>query len=453
MKIDEIYIYIINMLIITNRIDDYEYTYKIIQELDLENIDLTKTMFEELSKTLNNKEYIKNYKIIEANNIFNKKIINFYYILFKYIIKSIIYLYNNNFLLKTRNNFLKIIKNNSKESIIDNLDGNKKEKFEYIYNYIKSNDDGSINKNKDISINSLLSKQTAYTSKIDSASGTYLRIMEFEKFIEIRHKKIGQIKNYYSKFIKEISNGLIISCGTKDILYIINNNFEIQQEIDFRKEIKEIEFPTSKNENFKFDIENDKFIQNIYEKKIGKNSVEIIGCSKYELMEYIINLNSINNNNNNENSTLYILNNKKLACTFYFEINNKNENNKDNNGNFKKEYIVAGEKGLYHFKDSPFKLDSLDEYSKSKMPYKGSIKINDNFTVLTSNRIYSKGKDKLVIYDTKKEEIMSEILEKKEQKEINGSFVGGTNGLMLIDIEENRKVIICACKKIHFRTK
>ena len=45
--------------------------------------------------------------------------------------------------------------------------------------------------------------------------------MEFEKFIEIRHKKIGQIKNYYSKFIKEISNGLIISCGIKDILYII----------------------------------------------------------------------------------------------------------------------------------------------------------------------------------------------------------------------------------------
>ena len=163
-------------------------------------------------------------------------------------------------------------------------------------------------------------------------------------------------------------------------------------------------------------------------------------------MEYIINLNSINNNNN-ENSTLYILKNKKLACTFYFKINNKNENNKDNNGNFKKEYIVAGEKGLYHFKDSPFKLDSLDEYSKSKMPYKGSIKINDNFIVLTSNRIYSKGKDKLVIYDTKKEEIMSEILEKKEQKEINGSFVGGVNGLMLIDIEENRKVIVCACKQ------
>ena len=130
MKIDEIYIYIINMLIITNRIDDYEYTYKIIQELDLENIDLTKTMFEELSKTLNNKEYIKNYKIIEENNIkFNEKIINFYYILFKYIIKSIIYLYNNNLLLKTRNNFLKIIKNNLKETITDNLDGNNKEKL------------------------------------------------------------------------------------------------------------------------------------------------------------------------------------------------------------------------------------------------------------------------------------------------------------------------------------
>ena len=102
--------------------------------------------------------------------------------------------------------------------------------------------------------------------------------------------------------------------------------------------------PTEKNKNFKFDIENDKFIQNIYEKKIDKNNIEIISCSKYELMENIVNLNNIKNNNNNKNSTLYILNNKKLACTFYFEINNKNENNKDNNGNFKKEYNVCRRK-------------------------------------------------------------------------------------------------------------
>ena len=32
-------------------------------------------------------------------------------------------------------------------------------------------------------------------------------------------------------------------------------------------------------------------------------------------------------------------------------------------------------------------------------------------------------------------------------KEINGSFVGGINGLMLIDIEENKKIIACGCKK------
>ena len=43
----------------------YEYTYRIINELDLKNINITQTMFEELSNTLNtNEDYIKKYIII-----------------------------------------------------------------------------------------------------------------------------------------------------------------------------------------------------------------------------------------------------------------------------------------------------------------------------------------------------------------------------------------------------
>ena len=90
-KIDEICIEIINMLIRTNKIDNYEYTYNIIKGLDFENIDITKTMFDKLSKALNNEEYINKYKIIDESNVrLNKEIINFSYILFKYILKSTI---------------------------------------------------------------------------------------------------------------------------------------------------------------------------------------------------------------------------------------------------------------------------------------------------------------------------------------------------------------------------
>ena len=46
-------------------------------------------MFDELSKTLNiNEDYIKKYIIKEINDLDNDNIINFYYILFKYILKK-----------------------------------------------------------------------------------------------------------------------------------------------------------------------------------------------------------------------------------------------------------------------------------------------------------------------------------------------------------------------------
>ena len=80
-KIDEIFIEIINMLIRTNKIDNYEYTYNIIKGLDFENIDITKTMFDKLSKELNNEEYINKYKIIDENNVrLNKEFFIIYYL-------------------------------------------------------------------------------------------------------------------------------------------------------------------------------------------------------------------------------------------------------------------------------------------------------------------------------------------------------------------------------------
>ena len=430
MKIDEIYIEIINMLIKTNKIDNYEYTYNIIKELDLENIDLTETMFNKLSKMLNNEEYIKKYKIIEEKDIrTNKKVINFYYILFKYILKSKFYVNNINFLLEKENNFIKIIRNNSKESLISKLDDNNKEKMKYIYNFINNDDK--------------VSKETQFSSKLEdskdiSGSGeiknieksneneSYFKIINLENYFQMKQKEINQIKKNYSKFIKEMSNEFIISVSSKDKLYIINEKLELEKEIDFKKEINEdknTRISGVNSNDFKVDMSKNKITNNIIEKKNHNNSIEIIDCSKNGLIKYTINL------NNNQRTNINVLDAINLTCTSYFEIKNK-ENNK--------EYIVAGEKGLFHFNNSPFDYTYLDDYIKSEISYKNAIKINDNFIILTSNRIYSNGKDKLVIYDTRKKEIV---------KEIDGSFVGGVNGLMLIDIEENKKIIVCGCKK------
>jgi hypothetical protein len=79
-------------------------------------------------------------------------------------------------------------------------------------------------------------------------------------------------------------------------------------------------------------------------------------------------------------------------------------------------------------------------------PYKGGIRINENLVALTSNKVLTKGEDKLIIYNinTKKKIIDIE----------NYSFALSQNNLSLINIPEsfekyyeNKKLIICACKK------
>ena len=140
-KVDEIYIDIINSLIKEKKFDEYESKYDILNQLDLKNINLTYTMFDGLSKTLNIKEnYLDEYKIINMNDLFNFKKINFYYKLFKYILKNIIYIFHNDFLYETRIIILKNLKNEKSLDIIRNNyniiieDSNFNEKIKYVIN-------------------------------------------------------------------------------------------------------------------------------------------------------------------------------------------------------------------------------------------------------------------------------------------------------------------------------
>jgi hypothetical protein len=108
--LDEIYIEIINSLIKNNKLKDYKYTINILKQLDIENIDLTLLMFNEISKTLNkNENFINEQKILTKEDLFSEEKINFHYILLKFIFKNSLYIYNITFLSKTRQNILKII--------------------------------------------------------------------------------------------------------------------------------------------------------------------------------------------------------------------------------------------------------------------------------------------------------------------------------------------------------
>ena len=127
-KIDQIYIGIFIDLIKSKNIFDNNIAHNIMKELDFENINITKTMFEELTNILkSDNDYMKQYIIFDKYNLFDKGIIDFYYILSKYILKKKFYIYQIPFLIETRKKIIKIIK----ENIIKEND----EKFKYIINF------------------------------------------------------------------------------------------------------------------------------------------------------------------------------------------------------------------------------------------------------------------------------------------------------------------------------
>ena len=449
-KIDKIYIDIINILIKTNKIDDYDYTYNIIKKLDLENIILTETMFDELSDILNEKEYMKNYIIDSKDFIFNNKIINFYYILFKYILKNSIYIYQNKFLLNARKNIIKFSKQLSTNNLLDD----KKEMIKYIlsfitdskyyYNicFIEKQNKNKNNSNSNYSQSSFWTNSTIHDSvnsqNIFSSNSQYLslfndnedifKIINFEKIIE-KHEK----KKNSSEFIKEMTNGIIISGGLEDKYHIYNSQFELLKDISFLIP-SEVSETTKKSNNSSRRIIN-KISQNIMETNDSINSkndnfIELLDCSKYAIMKYSIFINY--NENIIKISDPSQIN---ISCTGCFEIKTISGNN---------EYVIYGEKGIWHFDKSLFSLDmnihkKNPKYNKDKRNYKSGIKINDNFIALTSNSVLPNGEDILVIYDTNNKIII---------KEINNSFVNGVNGLYFLEIEnEKKKLLLCACKK------
>ena len=107
-------------------------TYKVIEQLDLENINITKAILNEISETLiSNENLTKKYKITTLDDLKDSKKINFYYILFKFILKDSVYIYYFNFLNETRKTIIKIIKLNQNQ--LKNLSNNDNEKINNLF--------------------------------------------------------------------------------------------------------------------------------------------------------------------------------------------------------------------------------------------------------------------------------------------------------------------------------
>lgn len=99
--------------------------------LNLNSIDLTKKMYERLLK-LFDKDFVRNYQIINKRDLSNKKKVIFYYVLLYYILKDEVYIYQIQFLYKTQKFLRKLIKSNNYYEVLSNLDESLYDKIIYI---------------------------------------------------------------------------------------------------------------------------------------------------------------------------------------------------------------------------------------------------------------------------------------------------------------------------------
>ena len=131
--IEDIYSDIIYTLIINNKLNQSE---EILNELEIKKIRLNKSIFDSINNAFS-EENINNYEISEYNDFFKQDKINFYFILFGYILKCSDYIIYIPFLSKMKEKILQKVKEN----------------LEDLYNYFEFNrkkNDNSITKLKQV---------------------------------------------------------------------------------------------------------------------------------------------------------------------------------------------------------------------------------------------------------------------------------------------------------------
>ena len=136
LKIDEIYCEIIVSLIKNNKLDDSNNTIDLLNELNIINLRLNKTIFNGLLKVLK-KDNLKSYLISSYDDLFIKDKLIFYYILFKYILKSSDYIFHIPFLFETREEIIKIINEHFYEFLFYFNEGDNKENKNIVKEVLK----------------------------------------------------------------------------------------------------------------------------------------------------------------------------------------------------------------------------------------------------------------------------------------------------------------------------
>ena len=360
-NIDEFYFNIITALIKNDKLTDYEFANNILIQLDLENIDIpfNDKLFNKLLEVLDtNNNYIK--VINDINDLNDIKIINFYYLLFKYILKSSFYIYHIPLLYEAHIKIIDILKTNKNISFTNQIiierieyiirklcDSDYYFNTKYLLNisdnemYIKYN----ILKNSICIFNiSIKTNQNPIINEIQCIYGLN-KIISFEEMIKIQDiNNDNKLELNYILYINYL-------CLIKNI--IENQTSEFQFDYNFRM-IFEFQNTENKNDNIsiinvKYKLDKHPFLK--IDTEYSDNN--ILGKKLNEFIGFISFLNAINLKNKDLNNITEssICNNKEL--TNIISLINKTENNLLEIISDENEYrILKFEKLIYKHKES-----------------------------------------------------------------------------------------------------
>ena len=134
LKLDELYCKILISLIKSNKFNDYNYLYNFLQAIEIEKISIGNAISTPLKELIkNNNDYMEQFIIKTEEDLYDEKIINFYYILLYFILKNDIFIYQLQFLLETKKTIIKLIKSNKiKNDKINNLSEEIIERYQYV---------------------------------------------------------------------------------------------------------------------------------------------------------------------------------------------------------------------------------------------------------------------------------------------------------------------------------
>ena len=354
-KIDFLYIKIILYLLKQIQFGNYEYIFKILEQINLENIKLTEIMLDNLINELSKDEFKLKYQINDDKNdgLLDEKKIYFYFFLFKYILKDKFFIYQIEFLKRARKIIISYIKNkkflkiNNKyiDYIIENLVDS--EYYMKIYNFSSKpiNNDNNVTNSTSLNNNQ---------NGLGFNNSTNFNNTNNET-LEIKDEKALAIFEEFMEKILNKSTFLLKSDKEKKISIVILNDEE--EEIEKKKlKIRKKKINKIENDNQILFKNFEKFLEFLFNvkeeiKKQFRYNYNLLIKMKFN-QEYI---------NNNSNS-IY-----NITCRYNFIPLND-----DRLSSFIDENILVN--GLNQ--GFPFLINEINDYNYKGIEYDKSLNIN-----------------------------------------------------------------------------